>query len=140
MINPKKNINRLSWRFGEGKAFTPNQNDIDALNGLINYVNNEKQRELNNHYLFAKLFINEFKNDIIKSKGDYKLAISTLRSVLQIDLKEHYKAFNTEINQVWLEKQNASTIKDFTYPKWTAAESDQRLNEVLTNLIESYAY
>lgn len=31
----KKAFNRLGWRFSQGKAFKPNQNDVDALNAII---------------------------------------------------------------------------------------------------------
>ncbi len=134
----KKDLERLKFTISKGNK--PNKNDIDALNGIIEYVNNERDRELNNYQLFAKLFLNVFKNDIIKSKGNYQLALKNATDVLKIDLYSHLEAFTREINQIWLEKavNNNEINNNFNYPKWDIEETKNRLNDIVLNLIEDF--
>ena len=93
-----KDIDRLKYTFSKGNKI--NQNDIQALNGLIEYVNDQKERELNNHHLFAKVIIYVFKHELIRTDGNYHLSLSTLNSILRIDLDAHFDSFHTEINTI----------------------------------------
>ena len=61
----QKQIDRLKFTFSKGNK--PNATDFEALNGIIEYVNSEKERERNNNHLFAKIFLSQFKNDFIKN-------------------------------------------------------------------------
>ena len=134
----KNDLERLKFTISKGNK--PNKNDIYALNGIIQYVNNERDRELNNYQLFTKLFLNVFKNDIIKSKGNYQLALKSATDVLKIDLDSHLEMFTREINQIWLEKavNNKEIDNNFDYPKWDIEETKDRLNDIILNLIEDF--
>ena len=137
MVNVEKEVNRLKYTIGNGNRSS--SKDEDALNNLTKYVNTEKERTLNNHNLFAKLFINVFKNDIIKSKGNYQMSLDVVKMILNIDLETHYEGFKNEINQIWLEKEiKDNDLDDFDYPKWDIKQTRDRLNSVITNLIEDY--
>jgi len=100
MIN--KDINRLKYTFSRG--YKPNENDVEALNNIIKYVNKEKERDLNNYHLFAKLYINAFKSVLISSEGNYLLASKSIKSILQIDLDDHLNRLIDEANIIFLEK------------------------------------
>ena len=39
-----KSIQRIAWRFSQGKAFLPNENDTDALNGIIAFYNQQQEQ------------------------------------------------------------------------------------------------
>lgn len=39
IYHSNKALERLAWRFSQGKAFTPNQNDVNALNTIIKAFN-----------------------------------------------------------------------------------------------------
>lgn len=52
----KDAIQRFVWRFGKG-TFTPNQNDVEALNEVINYYNATEKQQYEANELFAKLYI-----------------------------------------------------------------------------------
>jgi len=54
--NIKKAINRITWRIG-GNGWKANQNDADAINFIIDFVNVKHKEQINNHQLFAKLYI-----------------------------------------------------------------------------------
>lgn len=42
-MNLKQAASRLLWRFKSKKAFTPNENDINALNCFLEWINNQKK-------------------------------------------------------------------------------------------------
>lgn len=137
-MNIIKDINRLSFTIS--KQNKPNQTDADALDGIIEYVNQEKERQLNNHQLFAKLFINDMLNDTIKNDGNYQKSLDTLRMVFKIDLQEHINNFNSHINQLRLENQikDKVDIDKINFITWTKEETQERLTELITDLIEDY--
>jgi len=54
--NIKKAINKITWRIG-GNGWKATQNDVDAINFIIDFVNVKHKEQINNHQLFAKLYI-----------------------------------------------------------------------------------
>lgn len=50
-------IEQLKFKFGLGKPFSPSKDDLFALNGIIDYVNDRREKTLRNNQLYAKLFI-----------------------------------------------------------------------------------
>ena len=158
-----KNIDRLKYTFSKGNKI--NQNDIEALNGIIKYVNKEKERELNNYHLFAKLYISVFTSEIYKTKGNYQLISDSLRRTLKRPLESIYDDFHQQMNETEFEilakvlglsdkhpvlrtdqenendkriiKENA---KDLTQALSHYNKEDvyDRLNKVISNLIEDY--
>lgn len=65
LMNPYKALERVGWRFGAGKPFTPNSNDIDAYNSLVEFMENYQRREIMDNKLFAKLYIHVFTKFLI---------------------------------------------------------------------------
>jgi hypothetical protein len=108
-----KALNRLIYTISNQNK--PNQNDVDALNELIEYKNNEDKRTLVNNELFAKLFIGVFKSDLIKSKGNYQSSLFTLKTMLKIDIHTQYDSFYNEINLIEFNK--LCEYLDITDPK-----------------------
>lgn len=135
-----KAINRLAYTISKGNK--PNASDMEALNDIIDYVNKEKERELNNNRLFAKLYVNVFKNDLIRNNGDYKATVSSLKSTCRIDLNEQLNSLVIEANAIALQndmKAFEDDISKFEYPKHDEAGMKNRLKEVIGNLIEDYS-
>ena len=52
-----KALERIGWRFSQGKAFKPNDNDINAYNELVDYYEKTSNEIYNANELFAKLYI-----------------------------------------------------------------------------------
>ena len=52
-----KALERLSWRFSQRKPFIANQNDINALNQVIEYCDKKQSEQIQNYQLFAKLYV-----------------------------------------------------------------------------------
>ena len=159
-----KNIDRLKYTFSKGNKI--NQNDIEALNGFIKYVNDEEERRLNNYHLFAKLYISSYTNEIYRTKGNYQMIADSLRMTLKMPLESIYDDFHQQMNETEFEilandiglsdkhpilrtdqenenderiiKENA---KDLTQALTHYNKEDvyNRLNSLLNNLIEDYA-
>ena len=100
-MKTNKAFNRLSWRFTNGKGFTPNQEDKDALNEIIKFVNRQQSETVKNNQLFAKLYIynlnqelNHFESTVIDKEIQIKL-----HRLLDMPLESFYKAFHSDMKQ-----------------------------------------
>ncbi len=98
-MNVDAAIQRLSWRFGNG-TFTPNQKDINSLNGLIQWVNDQRKITIRKNQLFAKLYIYHFNQFIDKYKVTVfeKVADKELSRLLDMPLESFYEAFTQSLN------------------------------------------
>ena len=135
-----KAINRLAYTISNGNK--PNATDVEALNQLIGYINKEKQRELNNNILFAKLYVNTFKNDLIKNKGDYKNTVQSLKSTCRISFEDQLDGLVREANAIHLEQETAAFTKDisaFQYPKYDVNKMKYKFKDLIGNLIEDFS-
>ena len=134
-----KSLNRLIYTITKGNK--PNDTDVQALNEIIQYVNQEKQRQLENNHLFAKLVTSVLRNDILRNGGNYQLAVESLKSVCRIDLEASLEGFIMEINQLDIEKHlelYKGDLDQFNYPRYNVDKMKERTKEIITNLIEDY--
>lgn len=53
----QQSLQRIGWRFGTGKPFTPNQYDIEAFNSLLEFVEEKQKKQITDNQLFGKLYI-----------------------------------------------------------------------------------
>lgn len=99
-MNVEKGLGRFSWRFKNGN-FTPNQNDINALNGIIQWVNDQRKITLNQNHLFAKLYIYYFNEYLDKYQASVFSDIpqKELSKLLDTPLQLFYQAFVDSLNQ-----------------------------------------
>jgi hypothetical protein len=126
----QKQIDRLKYTFTKGNK--PNATDIEALNNIIKYVNSEKERELNNNHLFAKLFLSDFQNDFIKNEGNYQYNIDSLRIILKKPLESHYEDVFNEMNEIEYVKFAKSKGLTFIHP----ALCDEEDREIQSKLLK----
>lgn len=49
-------INRLSWRFSQTKTFTPNQNDVDSFNKILEHINQTQKETIHDNLILAKFY------------------------------------------------------------------------------------
>lgn len=135
-----KAINRLAYTISKGNK--PNANDVKALNEIIEYVNKEKERELDNNMLFAKLYVNAFKNSLIKNEGNYKDIVSSLKSTCRISFEDQLDGLVREANAIHLEQEMKAFTKDisaFRYPKYNVEDMKNKFKLTIGNLIEDFA-
>lgn len=98
-MNIVKAMQRIGWRFGEAKAFTPNQNDADAYNYLVDFVETKQQEQIKKNLLFAKLFCYAFKNEIQFYKCP-KHAQRKIYEELELPIQYHYDSVLEMLNDV----------------------------------------
>ena len=132
-----QDIERLKYTIQNGNR--TNSNDADALNNIIGYVNTEKERQCVRNDLFFKLAINILKQDIIKSGGNDKLAMSNLRSLCNIDLDDTLERFVTEVNQMEItEAKGDIELEDalLNHPKWEEESFKKKIITVLSRFLD----
>lgn len=97
-----KAFDRLKWRMTNGQ-FVPNENDLTALKTLGEWINREKQKEVQQNTIFAKMYVYCFIHELHFYK-DLKFAQKKLHEVLKLSLVEQYQNFSTNLNQMEYEK------------------------------------
>ena len=98
MKNIDQNIKRLSFTLSKGNK--PNQTDIEAFNGVVEWINTYKTDVLNNNKLFAKLYILFLKQHIEKFETDIfdQIPQKELSRLLDLPLENYYIAFTKALN------------------------------------------
>lgn len=96
----KEAIQRLS--FTVSKQNKPNATDAEALNKILEYLNNSIKREINENEMFAKLYVYLLFNEVIFYKGDVDLGQKKINEVLQIPLIDMYENFRMSFNAIAL--------------------------------------
>ena len=95
----EKGVNRLRWRFSSNTSFKPNQNDIEALNSVLEWIGSQKKINVLNQDLFAKLYIYE----LIRFLRQYDTTIfndivqKELSQVLDKPLSHFYDTFYEDL-------------------------------------------
>jgi hypothetical protein len=88
-------IKRLGFTIS--KQNKPNSTDADALNSIIDFVNNVNKSEVQENRLFAKLYIMNFITQM-RIVRDFDLAQSNVNKILKMPLDGLYNEFRKEAN------------------------------------------
>lgn len=120
MWDIKKAAGKLKWRFrkekGNYKPFTPNDNDIEALNCILNWINHQKKETLNNNQLFAKLYIYHLTMNIryFETTVLDPIPQKDLSRLLNMPIHLFYEAFETDLygNQLNKILNNSENINE----------------------------
>lgn len=99
-FNLDKAIQRIAWRFSSDKSFKPNENDIDSVNCLIDWVNRQRSETIKNNQLFGKLYIYLLNQGIRHYEATVFDSIpkKELSSILNLPLANFYTAFHKELH------------------------------------------
>jgi glutamyl/glutaminyl-tRNA synthetase len=137
MATLEANIKRLFWRIGNGK-FEPNDKDVKALTEVVEWINRQKVQEINQHHLFAKLYVKAFFEEIEKYK-DPQFAQYTLHSHLQKPIETIYLEFENNLNsfefELFCEKMG---IKMGEHPMQTPEEQREFEMEIIKSNESEY--
>jgi hypothetical protein len=114
MMNLKTAASRFQFRFskneqGEFRNFKPNKDDIEAINCILTWINNQKKDVIAKNNLFAKLLVYQYTQNIrhygTTVLSDLNFAQRDLCKILDYPLEGLYKAFyndlhNNQLNQL----------------------------------------
>ena len=95
-----KAINRLKWRLSSKNSFTPNKEDKMALNEILLWVNNQKEKTIQDNKLLTKLFIVYFKDMIVHydTMPNDKILQSQVSKIFKTKLSVLHKDFKDFID------------------------------------------
>lgn len=160
--NIKKHVDRLYWRFSNGK-FTPNQNDVEALNNIVDFTNDCLSLELDQNKPYQKLYIhllgvyfNHYKNihtaqgkvhEVLGLHIDYQYQkfaedfnreeLSQFLESIGVDVEKHplAKAKEQDVKELEAVKENKDKWLKFLDGQWDYKKIKQSLN---TQLVSAY--
>lgn len=91
----KEAINRLGYTIS--KQNKPNSTDAEALNSIIQFLNDTMKTEVQENKLFAKLYIMNFITQM-RIVRDFDLAQKNVNKILKMSLDGLYNEFRKEAN------------------------------------------
>mgnify|MGYP003680596459 CR=1 FL=1 len=107
MINLKTAVSRFQFRFskndkGEFRNFKPNKDDVEAINCILTWINNQKKDVVAKNNLFAKLLVYQYTQNIRYHEttvlNDLNLAQVELCKILEYPLESIYKGFYNDLH------------------------------------------
>lgn len=131
-----KAVERIQWRMKNG--WKPNANDIEAINGIIDFVNQKHQRQINDYQLFAKLYIfvySEFLSNYKTTVFD-NVAQVELHRLLEKPIEHHIEDFRKTLNDSGLYQRMESNGFKMKHPALKTQE--ERDVEVLPDLKDEW--
>lgn len=99
----EKSFDWLFKRFQTPNTIKPCKFDFDCLTFLAEWCNREKQTNIQENVLFAKLFCYVFIQEIQHYK-DIEFAQKSMKDILTLDLHSHYQLFTQKLNDVEFNK------------------------------------
>ena len=130
-----KALNRLHWRFTQGKAFKPNQNDANALNLVFDWIARQKEINVLNSELFAKLYIYNLNQNINYHKTSVfdNTPQKDLSRILSYPIEYFYQSFHKSLHHNQLSTLNLKdgiTVDDLK-DKYTLEIVTDRLQHMI---------
>jgi hypothetical protein len=98
----EKNVERMFWRLSNGN-FKPNQNDLNAMTEITDWINREQESTLKHNLLLAKLYCVVFIQEIEYMK-DINFAQRKIHDILNKTIETHYREFHEKLNTIELLK------------------------------------
>ena len=147
MYNLDKALKRLAWRFTSKKGFTPNENDLNALNVLISWINRQESEAIKNNQLFAKLYIYNLNQSIRYFEASVfdDIPQKEVSKLLDLPLKNYYSAFHKELqsNNITrvVEDKNinkADLLKELE-EKYTLKECTSQLDKMINEALNRFS-
>ncbi|MDP2525638.1 hypothetical protein [Maribacter dokdonensis] len=93
-------IKRLIWRFEKFNIIMVNNNDIDALNTVVKYINNIQAQKPDIHPHFSKLYVSTLKNftDKYDTNLDNQLINIKIKNLLSTPFNFLIEDFTSQMN------------------------------------------
>lgn len=160
----EKAMQRIVWRVSNGNH-TPNQNDVEAVTVVAEWINRQKTQEIQQNRLFAKMYVYCFINEL-QFYQDIKFAQRKLHEILKTPVIELYGQFKDKLNNVEynsflkslgfsnlhtlltkkeqkqneavLTQENNELIQKYLFGIWTPEKIETGLNNQISEAINRY--
>lgn len=129
----KKAMQRIGWRFGEGKSFLPNENDKEAYNVLVKFFVNHQKQQFKNNELFAKLYIHVYGKFLKHYKATVmdQIPRRELLRIIEKPLNQIVEEFRQDLNDSELYQLLESSGIEIKHPAFfTDAEKKENVSKV----------
>ena len=93
LMTPGKALSHLEFKTRKNST----EKDVQAINTLVDYINNQNKSRLNDTGLFAKLFIDKFLTLALTRSMDASSIISEINNILSKDMIDLMKEFQRQI-------------------------------------------
>lgn len=160
--NIKRHVDRLYWRLENGQ-YKPNQNDVEAINNIVDFTNDCLSNELDQNKPFQKLYIHLL-GIYMNHYENVHTAQNKVHEVLGLDIRHQYKKFQEDFNlmeykdfaktigldvekhplskteeedfeELEIIKKNKSKYLEYVFGKWDYKKITQSLN---TQMVAAY--
>jgi hypothetical protein len=159
-MNIKKAISRLGWRLGEPKNFTPNKTDLEAVNTIIEWEEQQRVISLQDNLLFGKLFCYYFYQNVkyFGLESLNKASSKDLNQMLSLPMEKFYESLSSRLNQLHREaviesngiELTTGALSDEDLLKldnlegdlndaWTVDQVKEKINEMITDSLNTYS-
>ena len=160
----EKAMQRIVWRVSNGNH-TPNQNDVEAVTIVAEWINRQKAQEVQQNRLFAKMYVYCFVNEL-QFYQNIKFAQKKLHEICQTPLIQLYNDFKNKFNEIELLtlkkslgfcslhpltmtneqnqkdadliNENSEVIQKYIFGIWTAEKIENGLNNQISEAINHY--
>lgn len=115
-FNIKKAVQRIGWRIKE-KHWKCNQNDLDAYNTIVDYVETQNEMIQNANELFAKMYIHIYGQYLMSygANPSNEIPKKILSKEVAKDISEHIQEFYDLTNEVnFIKKVDSKDLKELT--------------------------
>ena len=141
MINTiNKAVNRLTWRINNG--WKANENDIESINFIIDFVNKKHEKQINDYGLFAKLYIYVYGQFLQHYKATVfdKIPEKELHKILDRPIATFIEDFKNQLNNSELYAlQSELGLSDKHPSSRTQSEKDND-SEILDKVLNNKEY
>ncbi|MEM6816114.1 MAG: hypothetical protein AAF600_17285 [Bacteroidota bacterium] len=145
-MTKKEAIQRISWRFANHSSFRVNEKDIEAWNEIIDYINGQDKEILNNNYLFAKLFMLEYREQLKRYKTDIYDDFIPKKEIFRFldkPMEYHYERLTEFLNETISERviEETGDVKKFYEARQELKVEDVKLNmnQIITECLRKFS-
>lgn len=160
----EKAMQRIVWRVSNGNH-TPNQNDVEAVTIVAEWINRQKTQEIQQNRLFAKMYVYCFIHEL-QFYQDLKFAQKKLHEILKTPVIDLYGQFKDKLNfveynsllkslgfsnlhtlltkkeqeqkEAVLTQENKEVIQKYLFGIWTPEKIETGLNNQISEAINHY--
>lgn len=127
----KDAVNRIQWRFSQGKSFLPNAADIESLNAITDALGNDAKKTVSANDVMAKLYVMLLREFVYKYRDMFTASEMLHDAIRTHSLSGRMQLLQTELNYA---ETNAFFEKLNLNPVW---EVGQSINDIEPNRIKN---